>query len=385
MKYFLYLYVYTCLISPFLLNQIFKLESTSLGFIVGQLFLCILSAMYMRVVLYKKYVIILFVALYILVFVTFSSTLISEGQSSFLNPLGLIFALLLTVINSISFYQCYTNNYQLFKGFIKFSLISSIILTFSPGYIGKGVLLFGEPSFFALFFGPMVCIWAAISNRLYIPCIILLFYAIWFPNLTMLLFVIMITLSHLKLKNLFYITFIFLIAFALAFPFLQEYLSGRLTFDPSEANASNLLYFVNLLDLQSRILEFNFFGDGVGAEARTITNSNPYASELLNRYQSMNSMSAGVFLTARLVQTIGYIGLIPLIYIFFQLVKLKIYSANSSSKTFLLQMLLFSLLPCFIFRSSGILSFSTFLFVFSFTMITLTNSSKKEGNINVYK
>ncbi len=320
---------------------------------------------------------------FIISFVTLISCMISGEDRILVNTIAFLVCLLFTIVNSIAIHELYIKNHKLFKELIVFMVLITVLLPFIPGYSGKGVVLFGEPSFYALFLGPIIYMWSALSGRFYLPIAILVFFTIWFPSLIFLVFSGLFLLSRLRLQIktsivIMFILLFFILTIAYIEPTLKGYIAGRVTLDPTEGNISNLLYMVNIIDIKERLFDLQLVGDGIGATAKIISSNNPYALEIYERYNSMDNMAAGVFLTARLVQTIGVIGIAPVFFVIFNILKLAIRKRIHVNQFNYL--LLISILPCLIFRSSGVLSFSTLLLVFIFVCVVNDNENKRFKN-----
>lgn len=368
MFYFYFSLIYLSLVSPFLLNLIFGLQSSSLGFVVGQLILLLFSYR----IIYSKYSLkkIIFAYVAILFLATFCLASSFYSLSVMLNALILVFTIGLTLINSIFFCEYVKHNKQIFKRFINFSWYLSIAISVvSFIFLERGFFIFGEASFFALFFGPLTCVYSFVNKRYFIPAIIILFYSYYIPNLTIVLFLFVILIYKLPLK---YLLLSLVLIFILATPkIFGEYVQSRVTLDASEANASSLLYLINWINIITRFEELIVLGDGVGFKSSKVELGNDYVSQLRLRYTDLNPNGSGTFFTAKLVQSIGLAGAIPGAFLLYMMVK-NFFRLRKEGDSFeySMQFILFaSLMPAFFFRASGLLSFSTFLFVFSVVYI----------------
>jgi len=305
-----------------------------------------------------------------------------------LNALMLVFTICLTLINSIFFCEYIKQKNQIFKRFINFSWYFTIVISIvSFIFLERGFFIFGEASFFALFFGPLSCVYSFVNKRYFIPAIIILFYSYYIPNLTIVLFLLVILIYKLPLK---YLLFSLILIFILAVPkIFGEYIQSRVTLDAREANASSLLYLINWINIKTRFEELIVLGDGIGYKSSKMELGNDYVTELRLRYTGFNSNAAGTFFTAKLVQSIGLAGAVPGVFLLYMIVK-NFFRLRRAGDTFecSMQFLLYaSLMPAFFFRASGLLSFSTFLFIFSvvYTFMPKINNRYPDSSTLYYK
>lgn len=376
MNYFYFSFIYLSLVLPFLLNLIFGLQSTSIGFVVGQFMLFFFSYRFIyRKFNFKKLIYTFIAFLFFAIFCLLSSL---YDFSVILNALILVFSICLTLINATFFCEFVKKNYQIFKSFINFSWYLTIAISIvSFIFLERGFLIFGEASFFALYFGPITCIYSLVNRRYFIPVILILFYSFFIPNLTMVLYFFVILIFKLPFRY-FLLTFI-MISILVTPKMFGEYVQSRVTLNASEANASSLTYLINWTDLKTRFEKLIVFGNGVGFKSSKVEFDNEYVSQLRLRYADMNSNVAGTFLTAKLVQSIGLVGILPSVFLCYMIMKNYFYTRKKEHdlECSIKLILCLSLLPAFFFRSSGLLSFSTFLFIFTLVYIFKSKISKR--------
>lgn len=366
MFYFYSLWLYICLLSSYSLNLIFNFRSVAPGFIIGQLIIFVFS----HKIVFKKFNNRTF--LYYFFAISFAAFLSLIGElynyERALNSLVFMVTAALVCLNTAYLSSFAVENEKAFNRFIIFIWkITSLIGVGSLLFFDKYIVFFGEPSFFVLFYGALTLAYSCVAKKTLIPCALLILFGVGLPNATVFLFIPCLLAVHYQFKVVFFPIILILLAVIFGGEYLGEYYSSRVQFTAEEANLSSLMFAINWLDIWNSLINFQIIGNGVGGKAEQIISDHVLTTALIDQYGNSFGLESGTFLFARIIQSLGIFGGLYVLY--FVYTSFSAYMCCRFHKSFKNQIALSMLLgvtPDLFFRTTGLLSFSFFLILFSF-------------------
>lgn len=358
--------LYICLLLPYSVNMLFDLKSVAPGFVLGQFLIFLFS--FKQV--FRSFKLKVGALYFLMFFMLFLGSVTGEYfyYQKIFNSFIFFGCLFLVATNAAFFVALSKDNPKLLFKFISFVWkLTTVVGIVSLLLFHKFFIFFGEPSYFALFYGAFTVCYSVINKRIAIPIIFLLFFTVFTPVATMGMFIPLLLLCHFSFRVAFapILMLFFLIVFMPNI--FGEYFSSRLATNAVDANLSSLLFIANWLDLVGRVETLELIGSGIGGHSEFIRANNAFTQSLIQRYGDELTFTSGTFLIARFVQSVGLIGFLPILFYIFMTFKAYIHSLHTNAGTN--DKLAFSLLAClipdFFFRTTGVLSFSMFLFFFS--------------------
>jgi hypothetical protein len=349
------------LVLPFFINIQFELKSLTIGYFLSQiiLFVFLIKGSKLNFKAPKSL---------IRIFIIFSILLIFGAlfnNHDLFKTVAFLLILVLLIINGLMIGKYIVKNFLSVIEILKLVYFLLLILgTIKIIFNQINIPFIGEPSFFCLLFGPISIMATFNSNRFkFINLIILFSFSALLPNATILLFLILqigILLKDTNFKFSLLLSLILTSYFIIDIVDLNEYLSGRVTIDASNANLSSLMFLHNWMDIFNRIYEFNFFGNGIGSEGIFLDRSNDYSSKAIEVYGDLSTTS-GTFWFARAIQTIGLSSVILIYVVITKIIKLSLIKTTFSKEFNFFLTVLLATLPEFFFRGGSVLSFCVFL------------------------
>ncbi len=327
------------LLLPSFLYVILDIPSLSLGILIVSSMLIITNYQYL-----KKFTTdslnASFIVLVLLIFFIQSSyfyIVLSQPKPFYsLVFLLVIFAafLLAQKISKLTYQQLLESLYVIililiFLGWLKFYYTPFTAYTM----LGKPVFPFSEESHFALALGMLTVSYASVGtfNRIIFITVNSFLLALFFPNLTLLVFSILtVFASLLRLKPIYFKLILFFLPICttlLLFVLLSssEYFSSRLTFNDS-TNLTTLVYlqgwdiaYLNLLTTKGLGVGFQMLG-----MADTISS---HFTEMISTIGAEpHNLTDGGFLASKIISEFGIIGIFIIIFYIYYLVRFIFYS-----------------------------------------------------------
>lgn len=231
----------------------------------------------------------------------------------------------------------------------------------------KYVFPFTEHSHYALCVGFTGIIYSynnGLKSKLYV-LFTLFFQGVLFPNLTMLIFVIIaLLLLFLKGKRLSLITSLIFIVFFIKFAYLflseeqLNYFTERLTIDFDTYNLTTLVFLQGIDDAYRSFI--NSYGLGLGFQMAGTNEIGQFGEAIRYLRGSDVNREDGGFVASKIVIELGLIGLVFLIWYLFTIIRFLLTNKSNSFDIFFVA--LFSLFVEIFFRGYGYFS-SQILFV----------------------
>jgi hypothetical protein len=242
----------------------------------------------------------------------------------------------------------------------------------------------GEPSMYALLFGPIAIWYGHKFNHHYKTLTLMTLFGVLFPNLTMILYIILFVLLML---HGYYISWWKKALLASTFPLglwllvmtLGDYFTSRVSIDAGSMNLSSLIYVIHWIEIWDVISQVKLLGNGLG-QANDISQYNDFVRRVVKVYGEEivagGGVNAGHFYLSRLAVSIGY-GLFFFLFLYFiSLTRSFRYGRKRRSPTVQLSLLLIvGFLPELIFRTAGLLSFGLFWLILGICALELERSS----------
>lgn len=328
------------LLLPSFIYVAFNSTSLAAGMIVASLFILVLnykSLINLRIsLLTLSFLLVVCITLFITVSYFYIVKSIPKPFYSMVILVVFLSAFVLTQKISKISYQALSNSMLLvilvllFFGWLKLFFIPSCC---HYNMLEKPVFPFSEESHYALALG-MITVAYALTGKLtwvFFIAINILLLALLFPNLTLLVFFLLIFFtSLLRLQPTYFKLFILstpiLISVLLTLLLSSsEYFSSRLTFE--ETTNLTVLVFLQGWDMSYlNLVETNGFGLGFQMLGSPATYLSPFTNEILNNTGKEFNLFDGGLLAAKVIAEFGIIGIIVIVgYIYF-LLKFIFYS-----------------------------------------------------------
>ena len=354
------------LILPYSINLFFSLKSLSAGFLIGQILL------FFSIWVYSEKYLKLFPSTYlsILAFFLLIFSLISElsSQGDILNTLIVIGVVFVVYINVSSLLRLPS---EIFYCLIAHSFFFLIILGFISWnlfmFTYRNFILIGEPSLFAMLVGPLGMLYAYKFNHYKLVITIFLIYGIIFPSVIMLSMGIILFLAYLlihlrilKAISLFIAGLLVMYLILLSLGEGGEYYLERLSLNVDGMNLTSLAYVVQWLNVYDAIANFSYLGAGFGTSPGVVESyDSVYSHAIVKKYGDDITSNIGSTYLTRMFSSIGFGTLIFFFYFVYMAIRI-FYSLNCSNDINFSIILLASVVPSFLFRTAGILSFDLF-------------------------
>ena len=324
----------------------------------------------------------------------FLFTLLSGLNSSELIPaVGMILILCLVYVNASTLMVIEERSFHSLIKFLFFfllilgviSLVGRIAGVFLPsvGLTNTEILFIGENSMFALIFAPVAILYGQFfNNQQKILCTLFIF-TVALPNATMFIFfsiycVILLFYSSMSLKKK-VLTFLSVLVFGfLLLTTMTDYLSSRLTINPTDMNLSSLIYLIHWIEVWDVITQLNFLGDGIG-QSTSISQNNEYIISIINIYGDEmidgSGVNAGHFYLSRLAVSIGYGFLFLLLLYIYSLVQSAILTKRYLQDAPLSLFFLSGFIPELLFRTPSLMSFGLFWLMLGFCSLQIEKTN----------
>lgn len=254
-----------------------------------------------------------------------------------------------------------------------FMIILGIISIFLNHYeliLPKSVVIFKEPSHFALYFIPIVlfkCYYQIERYRVY-TLISVFILAFLIKNFVLIASIICISLVSLKIRTIFLlsISLIIFLSVSSIFTDMNDYILHRLDFSVLEANSKNMSAFVYLSGWERMYLGLiNTSGFGIGINNFGIIEEGYYGKEIIKYLGFLLNYNDGSFLFSKFVGEFGLLGLgLSSIYFYFLIIfsyKYKNHKISNSYDLFFMSIYI-SFLVYSMFRGQGYFNTFTLLF-----------------------
>lgn len=309
-----------------LLSSFLNLASISMGILIFSILVYIVNIKYWNRLYYLKVkfasLIVIFL-LYLLITAVFTNNFLN--LKAYLSVFSLLFVFGAAYLASYSLkYKDNRLLYRIIKyTFFIFMLLGLFHLIFIGG--ARNPFPFSEASHYALFIGPFSVVLYILSSSKFLKFFIiswLLSAGILFPNTTVLMYVFLIFLLHIKLtiKNIILVIFggIIIINTILN----NDYFSERIFFwnDQSSKNLSSLVYLQGVQDAYYSFVSTNGFGIGfqqLGTQKSS--EAGLIIQELMGNETGLNRQDGG-FTAAKITAELGFLG-IGLLIIYFVIAK----------------------------------------------------------------
>jgi len=261
------------------------------------------------------------------------------------------------------------------------------------GLTHRTIPFVGEPSMYALLFGPIAFWYGHKFHHHYKMLSLMSLFGILFPNLTMITFVILYVILMLHQYNMprykkgLLVSMLLLAGGGVAL-ISGAYFTSRVSLDSGSMNLSSLIYVIHWIEIWDVISQLKILGNSIG-QATHISQYNDFVQRVVELYgediASGGGVNAGHFYLSRLAVSLGY-GLFFFLFLYLiSLIRSLRYARQRHQSTALLSLiLLVGFLPELIFRTAGLFSLGFFYFVLGVCALELekTNIYRKGKKSN---